>query len=272
MFTSIPLTLCLFFSDDRHGMCTEAFSTLFDVDPSTAFVQPFQIVRFSLVDEFDLLSGAASDDVARIKVFEGTGESFDVPVTDNVFLTRIDRAAFPVKFVAYDAEERVISTRMEEGDGAASRAPIPVKAKTSVRERFRVSAADGTAAIVWAGDITDSYRCTEIQYGPDPNSVGGAGCGPWPRDFSDAQGRPDLLSAVIDITVGRDVFLGGDTPPEVASVTVSFPDGTVADAKVQDGDVLFAFPPAETDAGRVTLRAFDRSGKQIAQRVMKIWK
>jgi hypothetical protein len=120
-----------------------------------------------------------------------------------------------------------------------------------------------------AGDPVDGRFCYSIVYAPIKDLVDG-GCTPWPVDYSDGLGGQDPLQYVHDMRVRKAIFLSGVIAPEVSSATVSFPDGTVADATIQDGFLVYAFPPAEADAGRVTLHAYDRSGKQIAERSMAI--
>jgi len=62
-----------------------------------------------------LVEGLASDDVARIEVFLGTGEHWRVPLRDNVTLFRVQRSKFPLRVVAYDVRGRVISVRTIRG-------------------------------------------------------------------------------------------------------------------------------------------------------------
>ena len=55
-------------------------------------------------------------------------------------------------------------------------------------------------------------------------------------------------------------------------VTVTFPDGTIENAKTEDGFVVYPIPAAKLADGRtlLVLRAYDRSGAQIAQRGLGI--
>jgi hypothetical protein len=59
-------------------------------------------------DQFTILSGLASDDVASIKVFLGTGGTIQLPLKGNAFLARISRAAFPIRIVGYDSHGEVL--------------------------------------------------------------------------------------------------------------------------------------------------------------------
>jgi hypothetical protein len=59
-------------------------------------------------DQFTILSGLASDDVASMRVFLASGETIQVPLADNAFLARINRSAFPIRIVGYDDHGQVI--------------------------------------------------------------------------------------------------------------------------------------------------------------------
>lgn len=218
-------------------------------------------------DQFSLFNGLASDDVAQIKLFLASGETVNVPLRDNVFLVRVSRSAYPIRLVAYDNQQRVIDIHTFQDDGMTNRAPT--QARTSVRELFRVSAADGTATIVRAGDPAGGYRCFSIDFGNDTQE---GGCTPWPVNDTDSKGKRDPLMFIAAAEAGNDVFLGGTVPDQVASVTVTFPDGTVENAKTEDGFVVYPIPAAKLANGRtlLVLRAYDRSGAQIAQRGLGI--
>lgn len=62
-----------------------------------------------------IVSGLASDDVARLRVFLGSGEEWDAPLRDNVTAFRVQRAKFPVRIVAYDEAGRIIDVQAIRG-------------------------------------------------------------------------------------------------------------------------------------------------------------
>ena len=64
-----------------------------------------------------IVSGVASDDVARIEVFLGNGERWRAPLRDNATAFRIQRAKFPARIVGYDAAGRVIDVKTIRGGG-----------------------------------------------------------------------------------------------------------------------------------------------------------
>src|SRR6266511_492593 len=59
-------------------------------------------------DQYTPLGGVASDDVARMQLFLGSGEAQPIPLRDNAWLTRAARADYPIRVVAYDREDRII--------------------------------------------------------------------------------------------------------------------------------------------------------------------
>lgn len=65
--------------------------------------------------QFVTVSGIASDDVARLILFLGTGEDRRVALVHNVLFARVSRAAFPARLVAYDASGRVIGIQTVRG-------------------------------------------------------------------------------------------------------------------------------------------------------------
>ena len=65
--------------------------------------------------QFVIVSGIASDDVARLRLFLGTEEAWDVPLRNNVFVARVQRAKFPARLVAYDLAGRVIGVETNRG-------------------------------------------------------------------------------------------------------------------------------------------------------------
>lgn len=84
------------------------------------------------------------------------------------------------------------------------------------------------------------------------------------------KGNPLLF--VSASTVGKDVFLGGQVPDQVASITVTFPNGISESVPAKDGFVVYPVPPANLAEGTavVTLRAYDGAGKQLAQRGLRL--
>jgi hypothetical protein len=220
--------------------------------------------------QFSIFSGLASDDVAQIKLFLASGATVEVPFKDNVFIVRVARASFPVRLVAYDDQQRVIDVHTSVSDGMTN--PAPWQARSSVHELFRITAGAGHALIARAGDTAGGVRCTSFRLSdPVKGNSGGGGCSPWPLTDM-PQGNPLTLITAWEKDSGNNVFLSGEVPDQVASVTVTFPDGYVGKLGLEQGLVGYLVPAAELSGGRTLLvyRAYDKSGAQIARRGERI--
>ncbi len=67
-------------------------------------------------DQYVTVSGLASDDVARMQLFLGTGEHTRVPLHDNAYAIQAALAKYPLRLVAYDAQRDVIGVITLKGD------------------------------------------------------------------------------------------------------------------------------------------------------------
>jgi hypothetical protein len=206
--------------------------------------------------QYSLLSGLTSDDVAALRVFVASGKTIDVPLRDNAYFARVARGEFPIRLVAYDREGRVIGTQAFRDDGMTSRAPP--QARSTVRLVARVAGDHGGTATVSAGDVAGGYRCWTIDFG---DGHGGGGCTTWP-----SKERP-LLFLHLDYD-RADLFLTGQVPPPVASVRVTFADGTSTSVSPISGFVVYAIPSQHVADGRVFvgLTAYDASGRELDRR------
>jgi len=205
--------------------------------------------------EYSIIGGLASDDVAAIKVFLGSGAVLDAGLHDNAYLARIARSDYPIRIVAYDQDGRVIGLETVENDGMSS--PAPAEARKSVHEIARVNADGGGELVIRAGVAAGGYRCYEIRV-----SFGGqeGGCTPWPP-----QGEPlQLLSLQRS---DKDLFLTGPVADAVDSVRVTF-NGKAVTSKTIEGFVAYPFPAdkAATAPITVVIRALDGRGHEIAKR------
>jgi hypothetical protein len=70
-------------------------------------LKPFD-AQLSGDTSFALLSGLASDSVARMTLFLANGSRLPVPLKDNAFAIRAPQREFPVNLVAYDSRGRVV--------------------------------------------------------------------------------------------------------------------------------------------------------------------
>ncbi len=265
-------------SNGEPGLCTALISS--GDDPGWAvcghFSRRFQYGPLDVLSgssgagQFSVFSGLASDDVAQIKLFLASGETVDVPLKDNAFIVRAARASFPARLVAYDDQQRVIDVHTYQSDGATN--PAPWQARASVHELFRIRAGAGHTLIVRAGDTAGGVRCMSSRVSdPIKGDSADGGCSPWPLTNM-PQGNPLTLIGAWERDSGNNVFLSGMVPDQVASVTVTFPDGTVGKLTQKEGLVGYLVPAAELSGSKTLLvyRAFDKSGAQIAQRGERI--
>jgi hypothetical protein len=184
------------------------------------------------MSQYSLVSGLASDDVARIAAYLGNGDVVPVPLLDNVFLTRVARADYPLRIVAYDSAGRVIAVQDFKDDGMTSAAPAA--ARNSVKTLATATSAGGETATLRAGTPAGGYRCWWIGLA---DGAGEGGCTPWPPH--------DGLRTVGVIGQGENRILGGEVAPGITSVRVTYPDGTTASLDTSGGLAFAAIPAAE---------------------------
>jgi hypothetical protein len=84
-------------------------------------------------DQYSIIDGVASDEVATLRIFLGDGGVLKVPLRDNAFVSPVSRARYPIRLVAYDSQGQVIGIQSMRGEGA-----IPKWQKPDPRSRWRV--------------------------------------------------------------------------------------------------------------------------------------
>jgi hypothetical protein len=210
--------------------------------------------------QYSLLSGLASDDVARLALFGVSGPPLEVPLRDNAWLVRLGSSDFPVRLVAYDGEGRVIGIHVEKSNGMTS--PAPRAAQTSVRTLARVRAQNGQTATLRAGRLVAGYRCWSIEVS---GKGGASGCNRPPTAE-----RP-LLFVTAEATQGA-VFLTGQLPVAVASLSLTYANGETVRVKPISGFLVYAVPHRFLTGERffVSVRAYSAGGTQIDARGMGI--
>jgi hypothetical protein len=200
----------------------------------TSLADPFPRAPFSFGwsamgagDQFATFSGIASDDVARMEAFTGTGNTIPVPLADNAFLVEIALARFPVKLVAYDHEGLVIGmmqTPREEVTGRVVEPPIFEKTLD----------VPGVGTLAMRGNSTeDGGRCIFLR-GTGELRTNSGGCAPqaWKEGpvRVGPQGDPIVAAA-------------GVARSDVARVVFRYRDGReVSFAPDENGFVLQALP------------------------------
>lgn len=252
--------------DPEAGVCfgvvegTGIGSTCMRLSSAFARAPLWLTIGGSGVSQYSVLAGAASDDVARIAAYLGNGDVVPVALRDNVFIARVARGAYPLRVVAYDARGLVVDVRDFASDGMSS--PAPAAARTSIRRRLHVTGEHGATGTLRAGDAAGGYRCWSIAF---QSGAEEGGCTPWP-----VKDPPLLLLAAQ--RSGDDFFVAGQVPESVAKVEVRFADGVTKTVDTSDGFALMAIPAAETagSAFFVELRAYDRTGNEIAKRGLQV--
>jgi len=260
---SLPVRLAVTLSTSRHGgkatgLCSWLIqeggsgggcavrADLFAENPITA-----DMSLMSGSDEFETVSGLASDDVSEITAFLATGPSIPVPLADNAFIVNVPRARQPFRLVAYDSEHRVIGILAPPGMFSGP-SPAPGRA----RLLLRAVSSNGASAELSVGKSTSGGRCFYVRYDTDSATGSSADCREPTKD-----GRGLLLG-----TLGRQTqFVMGRVRGDVAEVELRFADGTRATIRPISGFVLYGIPPARVGIGHEVLEAVarDASGKRI---------
>lgn len=206
------------------------------------------------MSQYSVLSGLASDDVARIAAYLGNGDVVPVALAHNAFVARIARAQFPLRVVAYDTSGLVIAVQDFASDGMTS--PAPKAARDSVRVTKRVVGPHGVTATLQEGSPAGGYRCWSIDLAGGQSQ---GGCTPWPSH--------DGLKTVGIMRDHGDAFLTGEVGAGIASVEVTYPDGSSARLDTTDGLLLAAAPDGH---GVLQLRGYDGSGKEVASAGLEV--
>jgi hypothetical protein len=202
-------------------------------------------------DEFETVSGLASNDVSEITAFLATGPSIPVPLADNAFIVKVPRARQPFRLVAYDSDHRVIGILAPPGMfGGPS--PAPARA----RPLLRAVSSKGASADLSVGKSTSGGRCFYVRYDTDSATGSSADCR---EPTSDG---PTLLLG----TLGRPTqFVMGRVRGNVVEVELRFADGKRATIKPIRGFILYGVAAARVGIGHEVVEAIarDASGRRI---------
>jgi hypothetical protein len=232
--------------------CEQSVTSFFGVAPFT-----FGSMMIGGGDQYVILAGVASDDVARMRLFLSTGQVDDVPLKDNAYLIRASRAKYPIRLVAYDDHGRVIGIETEQSALGGPTGPAYIPAKNAHwRVIDRVTRADGKSVALWVVPSRAHGWCWKLK-----QSGGGetGGCVPPTR-------RPSILFEVIPTPSAdtRAVMLLAVGQP-IARVVIHYRSGATAEARPTHGLVLYA-PPKDRIAAhdRITnVVGYNAAGKPV---------
>jgi hypothetical protein len=178
--------------------------------------------------EFATLSGAASDEVAKIAALLADGQLADVPLKDNSFMVDLPRSNLPARLIAYDSAGRVIDVSEAWGDFGPRSGP----ARGRARSLLRASGANGANSELLVGPSTTGGECYYVKQFLDRSHRGvGVNChGPtW-------SGRALELSWDYSPTH----FISGRVRPDIKTVRIRFADGTASTLRPKSGYILWA--------------------------------
>ena len=111
-------------------------------------------------DQYAVLNGFASDDVARMELFLSTGERRSVPLRDNAYVVVAPRAKYPIRLVAYDGDGRVLGFEHFAREPLAG---IPGPVPNTRRLVHTVFTPRGTRLTLEAGASQDGGRCYRVE-------------------------------------------------------------------------------------------------------------
>ena len=209
-------------------------------------------------DQFALLEGLASDDVARIVAFLANRQTQPVPLTDNVYVAQIARTKLPAKLVAYDTHGRIIgiaTVPAEPGHGGP--APAPGRPK----RLLRVTSVTGETETLYSAPAPYGGRCFYWRWYKSKNVTGETG----------GCGTPATHGQAISLEFGAGTGIWeGQVRPDVTTVELRFADGSHTTLKPTDGFILYALNRSQLTSGGLTEAiARNATGKQVGHETFK---
>jgi hypothetical protein len=214
----------------------------------------FGLTTFGGGNQYSILDGVVTDDVARVVIYLGTGEVLTLPLRDNAFLAQVSRAKFPIRVVGYDKDGHVIANQsMISESGPSGPAYVPAKHAKWKKLAVVTNAAGGHGEL-WTVPSQAGGVCYRFGY---RNGSGSSGCTPptWKGGI-----RGDVMPST-----GSDAVLIAQTLPAVTRVVVRYRSGTTASVTPKDGFVIYAVPKERAGAlDRVTtITAYDANGGKL---------
>jgi hypothetical protein len=209
-------------------------------------------------DEFAIVDGLASDDVAKVVAFLANRHTQPVPLADNVYAVQIARSKLPAKLVAYDNGGRVIGiATVDEAPGGAGSTPVPGRAK----QLLHVTSPTGATATLYTGASSNGGKCMYVRWYQNKHANGEmVGC----NTLTSNQ------SAISFSGGGPTGIWEGQVRADVTIVELRFADGGHTSIKPTDGFILYALSRSQRNTGGLTdAIARNAAGKEIGHQSFK---
>ena len=204
--------------------------------------------------QYATVAGLASDDVARITLYLGSGQTEAVPLNDNAYLIEAPIIDYPLRLVAYDNHGLVIGIITLQGNTPRPKgAPQPPQPVANAKWRHLFT---NSAGAVLTAPSTNGGTCYAIA---QPGGGGGISCQRkltadelhFGAFWSPKQG------ATLDVRSGS----------AIAEVIIQYKNGHRQTVKPTDGIALAKIPTADTSStifhGVVALTGLDASGHMV---------
>jgi hypothetical protein len=178
--------------------------------------------------QYWIVSGLVSDEVARVVVFLSTGERRQAPLRDNVVIVRVSAAKFPARVVGYDAAGRVIGVLTIGGRRPGPRRVGPWR----VLIRLKGDATHRTTVLRVARSSSGG-SCMLVSFRNGESS----GC------FSAGWRGPAVRVGANFVPSGGVLY--GRVRQDVELLEVQLRNGSIVRARPREGFVLVALPSFE---------------------------
>jgi hypothetical protein len=214
---------------------------------------PFSFGTMTLFggDQYGIVDGVASDDVARLRLFFGDGGVAELPLRDNVFVMRVSRARYPIRLVAYDAQGRVIGIESRQPDGTTPRWARP-DPSAHWRIEQRIVDADGNPATLYTKPSLTGTVCWSVRM-----HGGGGSNGCLPPRWSGPALQLGYVGDPPDTAV-----LEGRVRRDVTRLVLQRRSGAREAVIPRDGFVLVAVPHGDPF---VEISGYNRAGTRVGR-------
>jgi hypothetical protein len=217
-----------------------------------------------------LLEGRVSVGVASVELRYPDGRTETLPVFERLFLSELRGDSRPNLLIARDARGAEVDRRKMDGPGMRSGMPGPEDIPKQVgpeRVVIRLETSSGHPLTFSLAPAEGGQLCQITRY---PGGGMGRSCGQDRRTRvgpTELSVHPGLWNEAED---GKPlVSLNGVVGADIARLELRYADGTVVPVPITERFVYFEIPPPHHEDARFVLVGRDRSGVEIARRVVK---